>query len=133
MEKFGILLTSLWFLLLCGLVALKWDDAVSMSLNEWGDFLAGVTAPIAFLWLIIGYMLQRKELSLNSEALWLTQKEVERQANELEKQSGYQSTQAKLASAQYRKIKFDRLKERRQTMFSLSSVRENDESAKESN
>ncbi|HDL9439108.1 TPA: hypothetical protein PX767_002774 [Vibrio cholerae] len=109
------------------------DDAVSMSLNEWGDFLAGVTAPIAFLWLIIGYMLQRKELSLNSEALWLTQKEVERQANELEKQSGYQSTQAKLASAQYRKIKFDRLKERRQTMFSLSSVRENDESAKESN
>nr|MVG01538.1 hypothetical protein [Vibrio cholerae] len=108
MEKFGILLTSLWFLLLCGLVALKWDDAVSMSLNEWGDFLAGVTAPIAFLWLIIGYMLQRKELSLNSEALWLTQKEVERQANELEKQSGYQSTQAKLASAQYRKIKFDR-------------------------
>ncbi|TXY28584.1 hypothetical protein FXE87_06390 [Vibrio mimicus] len=85
MEKFGILLTSLWFLLLCGLVALKWDDAASMSLNEWGDFLAGVTAPIAFLWLIIGYMLQRKELSLNSEALWLTQKEVERQANELEK------------------------------------------------
>ncbi|EKZ9180805.1 hypothetical protein RFA54_004324 [Vibrio vulnificus] len=124
MEKIGVALTSFWFLLIVFLVSLKWEDAVAMYLNEWGDFLAGVTAPVAFLWLIVGYMLQRKELGLNTEALLLTQKEVERQAKELEKQSGYQSIQAKLASEQHKVIRSERRKERRQIMYSKSSQKE---------
>ena len=36
----------------------------STSLNEVGDFLAGVFAPLAFLWLVVSLFLQRKELQL---------------------------------------------------------------------
>jgi hypothetical protein len=39
------------------------------SLNELGDFLAGVFAPIAFFWLILGYMQQGKQLEQNTKAL----------------------------------------------------------------
>lgn len=34
------------------------------GLNEVGDFLAGVFAPLAFFWLVIGFFQQKKELSL---------------------------------------------------------------------
>ncbi|MBJ6945649.1 hypothetical protein JG629_18665, partial [Vibrio cholerae] len=66
-----------------------------------GDFLAGATAPIAFLWLIIGYVLQRRELALNTEALKLQRIELERQAKELAKQSEFQEIQARLAERQH--------------------------------
>lgn len=33
-----------------------------MELNEVGDYLAGAFSPLAFLWLVIGYLMQNKEL-----------------------------------------------------------------------
>lgn len=93
-------ITTAWSLLCAFLIYTRWEDAAKMSLNEWGDFLAGVTAPIAFLWLIIGYMLQRKELKLNTEALLLTKDEMARQANEMSVQTNLLKTQARLAEDQ---------------------------------
>ncbi|MBY7997612.1 hypothetical protein ACRTC7_22445 [Vibrio fluvialis] len=87
MEKLGICLTVAWALLSAFLLYTRWEHALGMSLNEWGDFLAGMTAPVAFLWLIIGYMLQRKELSLNTEALLLTKNEMSAQTELLKKQA----------------------------------------------
>ncbi|MBJ7539267.1 hypothetical protein [Marinomonas transparens] len=49
----------------------------SMRLNEIGDYLAGAFSPLAFLWLVIGYLMQNSELKLNRIS-------IERQANELE-------------------------------------------------
>ena len=34
-----------------------------------GNFLEGAFAPLAFLWLVIGYFLQQKELEQNTDAL----------------------------------------------------------------
>ena len=93
-------ITTAWSLLCAFLIYTRWEDAAKMSLNEWGDFLAGVTAPIAFLWLIIGYMLQRKELKLNTEALLLTKDEMARQAYEMSVQTNLLKTQARLAEDQ---------------------------------
>lgn len=45
-------------------------------LNELGDFLAGFFGPLAFAWLVLGYFQQRKELSLNSDALYLQYREL---------------------------------------------------------
>ncbi|TQQ01749.1 hypothetical protein FLL71_20240 [Vibrio cholerae] len=101
LEKLGIAITLLWFTLFVCLLFFKWESASSMGLNEWGDFLAGATAPIAFLWLIIGYVLQRHELALNTEALKLQHIELERQAKELAKQSEFQEIQARLAESQH--------------------------------
>lgn len=112
MEKVGITITFFWTVSVSGLLYIKRHEALLMSLNEWGDFLAGVTAPIAFLWLIIGYMLQRKEMNLNTEALLLSKNEIERQANELAKQTEYQSIQAKLAQQQSSDMIRRRMEER---------------------
>ena len=69
MQRIGLVLTALWIILVGVIIYFNWKSALSLKLNEWGDFLAGITAPIAFLWLIIGYMLQSKELKMNTEAL----------------------------------------------------------------
>ena len=89
MEKIGLVITTIWFVVV-GII-IYWTEAKTsnMTLNEWGDFLAGITAPIAFLWLIIGYMLQRKELNLNTQALQEQQHELSRQVDELSKQNEY--------------------------------------------
>ena len=100
MEKIGVILTLLWTVLVAVIINSKWDDAISMKLNEWGDFLAGITAPLAFLWLIIGYMLQRKELSANTEALKFQRDEMAKQANELAEQNKHLAATAKATQQQ---------------------------------
>lgn len=47
-----------------------------MELNEWGDFLAGIFAPLAFMWLVFGYKQQGEELKQNTEALRLQADEL---------------------------------------------------------
>lgn len=41
----------------------------ALTLNEYGDFLAGVFSPLAFLWLIIAMLLQRRELEFQRQSL----------------------------------------------------------------
>lgn len=50
-----------------------------MRPNEWGDFLAGFIAPLALLWLVVGYFQQGEELRLNTEALKAQQEELRQQ------------------------------------------------------
>lgn len=62
----GVLVTLLWAL--CVFYIMLYVDRpgyifpLNLSLNEIGDFLAGVVAPVAFFWLIMGYFLQAREL-----------------------------------------------------------------------
>ena len=53
-----------------------------MSLNEWGDFFAGAAAPLALLWLVIGYYQHGEELRLNTQGLYAQQLELQKQADE---------------------------------------------------
>jgi len=48
-----------------------------ISLNEIGDFLAGLFGPIAFLWLVLGFLLQSAELRNSVTALKLQAKELQ--------------------------------------------------------
>jgi len=59
----------------------------AMKPSDWGDFLAGVSAPIAFLWLVLGYFQQSEELRLSTQALRL-------QADELKNSVKQQTAQA---------------------------------------
>lgn len=54
----------------------RFDELVSLKLNEIGDLAAGVFGPAAFLWLVLGYLQQGRELKLSSEALQLQAKEL---------------------------------------------------------
>jgi hypothetical protein len=54
----------------------KFDELISLKLNEVGDFAAGAFGPVAFLWLVLGYIQQGRELKLSSEALRMQAEEL---------------------------------------------------------
>lgn len=54
----------------------KFDDLIKLELNGIGDLAAGVFGPVAFLWLILGYLQQGKELKASTEALKLQAEEL---------------------------------------------------------
>lgn len=69
-------LTAIWLLLLVGFSAVNWYAFCDMGPNEWGDFLAGTMSPVAFMWLVFGYLQQGEELKQNTDALLLQQREL---------------------------------------------------------
>lgn len=77
-------------------VVVTWHRAntlMTMPLNEVGDFLAGAFGPVAFLWLVFGFLQQGDELRQGTKALEL-------QASELKNSVEQQSIMAKAASEQ---------------------------------
>ena len=78
----GFGLTAVWVLIFGIVIYLRSSNTGEVSLNEWGDFLAGASAPLALLWLVIGYFQHGDELRLNTEALQLQQKELKLQVKE---------------------------------------------------
>ena len=64
-----------------------WDLTQNNKMGEAGDFLAGFTTPVVFLWLIYGYFLQRRELGLQRKELHETQKALGKQAEVMERQA----------------------------------------------
>ena len=69
------------------MVVLVWNRAgtlLTMPLNEVGDFLAGAFGPVAFLWLVLGFLQQGDELRQGTEALKLQADELK---NSVEQQS----------------------------------------------
>jgi len=77
--KLGVAVTTIWLLLAGGLAWSRHLVWCQMTLNEWGDFFAGVVAPVAFLWLILGYVQQGEEVRSNTETLHLQQKALQEQ------------------------------------------------------
>ncbi len=60
------------------------DTLMTMPLNEVGDFLAGAFGPVAFLWLVFGFLQQGDELRQGTKALELQAFELK---NSVEQQS----------------------------------------------
>ncbi|MDU3496991.1 MAG: hypothetical protein E7F60_07815 [Enterobacter hormaechei] len=71
----GLGITGAYFLMLC-VTILKLNLNVMVSWNEFGDFLAGAFSPVAFLWLVLGFIQQQRELQQNTEALKLQADEL---------------------------------------------------------
>ncbi len=82
LTKIAFALTGVWILAFVVGVCLRFNDAGTMPLNEWGDFLAGSFAPLALFWLVIGYFQHGEELRLNTKALELQHEELSRQVKE---------------------------------------------------
>ncbi len=81
---FGMSLTFGWLLLGFGYVTntVGWANFTSLPADKLGSFLEGSFAPLAFLWLVIGYFLQKKELQHNSRALQAQAVEIQRTAEQ---------------------------------------------------
>ena len=68
---FGLATTALWIFLgieyIGGVVG--WGAFAKQPAESLGAFLEGAFAPLAFLWLVIGFFLQQRELSENTKAI----------------------------------------------------------------
>ncbi|KQZ14291.1 hypothetical protein ASD44_09570 [Mesorhizobium sp. Root554] len=102
---FGFVLTALYLLVLgiSGLLhgpasLIHWEDP--MSPNEAGDFLAGIFAPLAFLWLFVATMVQSQELALQRQELELTRQELKATREVAAEQAAEARSQAKFIGEQ---------------------------------
>lgn len=71
----GVSITAIYFIFLAIVIHFLHLNLMG-SWNEFGDFLAGAFSPVAFLWLILGYLQQQKELQQNTRALELQAEEL---------------------------------------------------------
>lgn len=60
---------------------------VDLPIELMGSFLEGAFAPLAFLWLVIGYFLQKKELMQNTETMKMQFIEIQKSAEQSRRQS----------------------------------------------
>ncbi len=74
--KVGSVITGLWLIFMVVMIVFNWDKAKLLALNEWGDVFAGFFAPLAFLWLVLGFIQQGTELRLSSRALQIQAAEL---------------------------------------------------------
>jgi hypothetical protein len=65
----GFAFTVLWFAAIGFYISQRPRSLWDLQANAFGDFLAGAFAPPAFVWLIMGYLLQARELSLQVKEL----------------------------------------------------------------
>ena len=91
MKHAGIcVMGSLSVLYIATILLVRGNDAWELlglgNLNELGDFLAGFFTPLAFAWLVYGYLLQSRELRLQREELALTRKQLAAQTGLLQEQ-----------------------------------------------
>jgi hypothetical protein len=92
--KFGAIISAIWIAAALICAVWDWHELLTLKPNELGDMFAGFAAPLAFLWLVLGYLqqgeelrLQRTELALQREQLGLQKEETKRIADETAKQA----------------------------------------------
>lgn len=95
-KHIGIIASASWFLCFALLIFIKRNSLGDLSLNELGDLFSGFAAPVALIWLIIGYIQQGEELRLNTRALEAQQEEFQLNTEALK---GQQEELQKQASA----------------------------------
>lgn len=72
----GVGVSAVWLIGLGVYAWLNWQDVLALKPNEVGDALAGAFAPLAFLWLVLGFFQQGAELRNSGKALWLQGEEL---------------------------------------------------------
>jgi hypothetical protein len=72
----GIVVSVLYVVGLTIYSAFVWRNMLAMKPDEFATFLSGVFAPLAFLWLVLGFRQQGDELQNSARALWLQGEEL---------------------------------------------------------
>lgn len=87
--SFGLAATAVWlvlgFLYISNVVG--WSEFVAQNAPALGSFLEGAFAPLAFLWLVVGFFLQQRQLAENTDAVRLQYLEMRRSAEQAEIQA----------------------------------------------
>lgn len=110
LEFWGVVGTVAYLLIIVMTVAFKFSSFVALELNELGDFLAGAFGPVAFLWLVLGFLQQGRELKLSSEALQLQAKELKNSVEQqtIMAQAAMQQIESQRASLRLKELEVER-------------------------
>lgn len=76
LPRTGLVITAVYLIFLCSMAVISGDQLFSLEPNEFGDLLAGAFAPLAFLWLVLGFFQQGEELKASVAALELQGEEL---------------------------------------------------------
>lgn len=82
LPRIGLALTALYLAGLALYLVVQEQNPADLALNELGDFLGGVSSPLAFLWLVLGFFQQSREIRLSGKALHLQAREMRRSLDE---------------------------------------------------
>lgn len=64
-----------------------WIDFATLNASSLGSFLEGAFAPLAFLWLVVGFFMQQSQLSQNTRAVELQLEALRQSADQAKLQS----------------------------------------------
>ena len=78
LPRIGLGLSTVYVLGLVVYLVVQGQNPADLRLNELGDFLGGVSSPLAFLWLVLGFFQQSREIRLSGKALHLQATEMRR-------------------------------------------------------
>ena len=88
----GLLLSALYVGGVALYLFVQGQNPADLRLNELGDFLGGVSSPLAFLWLVLGFFQQSREIRLSNKALHLQAREMRRSVDEHRRIAGGHET-----------------------------------------
>lgn len=94
--RVGALLTLVWGFAVWCLMHNAKTSFFALELNEQGDFIAGASSALAFMWLVIATMLQRQELQLQRKVSKQQTIEMNQQSMIFEKQVELLSSQTQI-------------------------------------
>lgn len=84
----GLVLTGLYLAGLVTYLVIQGQNPADLRLNELGDFLGGISSPLAFLWLVLGFFQQSREIRLSGKAVQLQAQEMRRSVDEHRRLAG---------------------------------------------
>lgn len=84
----GLALSAAYVVGLVIYLVLQQQNPADLRLNELGDFVGGVASPLAFLWLVLGFFQQSREIRLSGKALRLQAAEMRRSVDERQRLAG---------------------------------------------
>ena len=84
----GLVLSALYVAGVTLYLFVQGQNPADLRLNELGDFLGGVSSPLGFLWLVLGFFQQSREIRLSGKALHLQASEMRRSVDEHRRLAG---------------------------------------------
>lgn len=100
--RIGWILTFFWILIIVFLII---KNPIPSTLNEMGDFIAGVSSPLAFLWVVVGYYQSQQALVMQAEELSQNTRALTAQVEEMKKTTEIQEEQLSEMKMQYEELK----------------------------
>ena len=84
----GLALSAVYVLGVAIYLIVQGQNPADLRLNELGDFLGGVSSPLAFLWLVLGFFQQSREIRLSNKALQMQAQEMRKGVEEHRRLAG---------------------------------------------